>query len=212
MSEQRKLGVRFEAQSTGYTCAAKALQLVLNYFDASRYPLGVSLEMGFWDRARLGKYSVATCPGLALIAVEEGFEADYVAYYRELFRYPTTGITGYVMPREEFNEKLAIDKNYFAKATEKGLRLRIIRPDQVVEEIKEYLNVGTPLIAMVDYSGILHTVVIRGYKRNTFYMVDPIGGYRSTYVDHLFGLVNTRYGLAILAISEAFRSNGQVNN
>lgn len=201
MTNDVKIPIKFERQSTGLTCEAKALQLVLHFYEPSRFPLGKDLEMEIYRRAKLGRYDAATHPGLALVALEEGFDVDYIMAHENMFVYPEKKYPGYTMPRKEFEEKLKIDREYFEKAKKKGLKVVLIQ-ELTSKILENYLNKLIPLIGLADFYGSLHAIILRGYKSNTFYIVDPIAGYYTTYKDRLIELLSTRYGVAILAIKK----------
>jgi len=199
----RKIPISFEKQSTPYTCGAKALQLVLNYFNPKKYPLGDYLEMEIFRRAKLGNYNAVTHPGLALVALEEGFEVEYLMLYEEMFRYPERVYPGYTMPREEFEEKVMIDREYLKKAKEKGLKIVIVKTI-TGDLLRSYIDRNIPLIGMIDNLGQLHDIIINGYKItkyfSAFYITDPWSGQRGILEKELINLLSTRYGVGILAI------------
>jgi hypothetical protein len=193
------LQVEFEQQSLGYSCAAKCLQLVLNFHDSKKFPLGSDLELEILKESKLGNYNEATHPGLVLYVLRKGFNVDYITNYDDLFRYPVIEHAGYTMSKSEFDEKIKIDKEYFKKALELGVK-NILFDKVTTNEIKKYIDLGFPLVVMTDNGGSLHDVVIRGYKNNIFKIVDPISGYRSIHKDDVEKMVNTRYGSSIFVV------------
>lgn len=196
-----KLPVRFAKQTTPFTCASKAVQMILNYFNPEKYNLRHDLEMEILERSRLGRYQTATSPGLALYALEEGFEVDHLATSQEVFTYPTDTKSGYTMTREEFDEKTAMDRVYFEKARRAGLKTIVLdRLEELPKRLRTYLQKGIPVMAMLDFDGALHDIVIKGYWKNVFMTNDPAYGERSFLERDLLELINTRYGVSLLAI------------
>lgn len=156
--------------------------------------------MTIFEFTRLGEYKAATSPGLALYALEKGFAVDHIVKFEEIFKYPDASLPGYTMPRDEFEEKIALDKLFFAQAETKGLQTLII-PDMVESTIlKNYLKEGILLLAMIDVGGLLHDIVIRGFWHDIYLIVDPARGERSVHKRELMHLIDTRYGISILAV------------
>lgn len=193
------LKVPAERQSTGFSCAAKALQLILHFHKPGQFPLGCELELDILARAKLGSFDVATHPGIAVVALECGFDVEHLVLSDEVFSYPTVAHSGHTMSREEFEEKIAIDRKYFQTARALGLR-SVIVPRITSDLIRSYLAEGIPLIAMTDRNGTLHDVVIRGLRNREMKLVDPSTGYRTEYIDHFLEDVHTRYGVSIIAV------------
>lgn len=199
--ERTKLPVRFAKQRTPYTCAPKALQMIINFHVPNEFDLRQGLEIEIFERAKLGKYNAATSPGLALFALEHGFPVDHLVKFEDAFKYPEKPLSGYTMPAEEFEEKRLIDEMYFEKAKAKGLKT-IVVPDlaDVSALMKDYLKRDVPLLAMIDNGGRLHDLVIRGFYGSTYLTIDPGRGEVSVAEKNLVQNLDTRYGMSILAI------------
>ena len=197
--------VNFERQSTPYTCGAKSLQLILNFFNPGKYPLGRDLEMEIYRRAKIEGYRPTTPPLLARVALEEGFAVEYLMSTPKLFEYPGEDAP---MPREEFEKKLALDMKYFKEAKALGLIHRVV--DLTPGLCSRYLSRGMLLLAMGDFQGVLHDFVIRGFegveqpgqrvKPTVFYIVDPARGQYTMYWGSLIDTVKTKYGISVLCI------------
>lgn len=196
---KKLLQVNYEKQSTSYSCAAKCLQLVLNYHQPETFPLGEKLELNILKESKLKGHNEATHPGLVLFSLKKGFNVEYITKYSDLYQYPSVEHPGYTMPEDEFNGKIEVDKEYFKKALEKGANNQIIENIEAAD-FKKYIDQNLPIIAMTDKRGMLHDVVIRGYKNNMFKIVDPVKGYRSIYSNKLESLVNTRYGNSLIVV------------
>lgn len=195
-----KLPVRFARQKTPFTCGAKALQVILNFHNPEQYNLRYELETEIFEFARLGKYDASTTPGLALFALEHGYPVEHIVKFKEIFQYPEEPISGYTMPKEEFEEKFAIDIVLFEKARQKGLKTIVVPNITESNILKKYLTKGIPLLAMLELGGILHDVVIRGFSQDFYMIIDPDQGETGLHARELIRHFDTRYGVSILAI------------
>ena len=158
----------------------------------------IPFELQILEECRLGPYPNATHPGTALMALKHGFKVDYLHIYKNIFVYPYGYPPDEVMSHEEFELKLSIDLEYIRQALRKGLKL-VRLPSLTADELRTALRKG-PILAMVDYSGSLHDIIIQGFDGNTFSIVDPAKGYITYSERTLLHLVNTRYGVSLLNI------------
>lgn len=202
MGNKEYLDVTFERQNQPTSCAAKCVQMVMHYYDASRFPLGKEAEEEIMAEASFDNYDVATHPALARFAQERGFQVTYLTKYPDLYRLPETAPRGWTMPKEEFEEKISVDRKFLITATKAGVSHEVM---QSIEPgfFQKYIDKGAPVICMTDSLGSLHDVIVHGYTGTRLRILDPIRGYDLVEESIFRHRVDGRYGHSFLIIEQS---------
>jgi hypothetical protein len=193
-----KYDVKEERQSLPFSCAAKSAQLLMNYADPGRMPLGYDAEMDVLHQSKAQEYPEATHTGIALYARKKGYGVVHLVATPELYKYPWDD--PYAMPFDEFQKKVSIDHVFNRQACDMGAELW--QCGYVNElTILHLLDTRGPIVAMTDAGGGLHDLIVAGYDYGVFHVIDPAGGSRVESAYSFVEKANTKYGHSILSFT-----------
>lgn len=179
-------------QTTPYTCGASCLAIVLNHFRGTT--LSLQQEMALWEKIVTPGYKNNLLSGSAIQALEHDLSAVLYHSEAELFKYHPS------LNKDDYENLVRGYKTFVNRGLEKGLVLRISKLDS--EVIRKELEKGSLIILITTLAGVLHAVIVRGYKNNSFYLFDPISGFRKEHFTETERKLETPFGSWMLAIND----------
>ncbi|MDP2947487.1 MAG: papain-like cysteine protease family protein [Nanoarchaeota archaeon] len=185
--QEYKLKIPLYRQTLPTSCGSTCMLMVGNYFFPKKFFLNTDQEkkihelFRFWKNGEGGDFE--NMAKILSFARKKGFKVSYF-------------LDGPRGKPKEINENLwrrylKLFLGTLKKEEAKGLRIiKHFNPEDLLAEIVQ----GRPLLCEVKFKeGVTHMVVLRGFKNNVVYLIDPLIGYCHMLREDFFKSLNLGY-------------------
>jgi len=170
--QTHKLKIFYYHQTRPTTCLAASFLMIANFFWPERFHLTESQELEIHRRIRYwegGEGELGSFPKLALYALESGLQVGYF-------------VVGPWDKPPEIDEQTwkKYLENFYPPLEEakKDPRFTLVTTRCEIEDVLMEVEKNHPVICEIKYENfVTHTRVVRGWKGNLVYTIDPLEGY-----------------------------------